>query len=558
MSQRRRNEIKRKKKKFWLRLGIMTVAVLLVVGLISYYKFFRRLKPENFIPENPITFLLIDINPNSEQNNALDKLAINLGDEEIFKRYIEGQFFRGISKDNLKIEEGDLKSWLGEKLVISKVKLSSRENKSAHVVEIKNLVKAKDILGTINENVKKRGSVVSTEEFRGTEIVYIESSQEGMAYAFYENFLLFSEDPAGIKMMIDTVIGRNKSLSSDRVYRRIKRKLKGDDFTVFAFVDLVESLREVTELSDQINIPFLGQISSDSRFNMGIVFKARDNGIQMTTLLGGDNESYEKKKDFKPDLANSVPANTAFYWEGQEIQSLAERLLVSSEEGLSQEEREAKIELLKKGISLQLGLDLDKDIFTMLEGRYGLAIFPEKEEKGLSAGLILAREKREEAEDKMKKLEELAVREINDKIVKEGEGQVGFIDQTYKNVPYRLAKLPASIKVDIYYAVLTDKIIIATGPKAFGSLVDAAEGTTRDVLAENEIFRNTYQEINSEKATRLVYLNLPHSLTWLDNFNYLEYDTLQDEYRRLRGVGFLSQSSNEGGWAEGFLSVKED
>lgn len=559
MSQRRKEEIKRKKKAFRLRLGIVAVVVLLLVGLVTYYKYFRRLQPEGFIPENPISFLLIDINPDSEQNASLDELADNLGDEEIFKKYIEGQFFRGISKDNLKIEEDDLKSWLGEQLVISKVRLGSgQESKSTHVVDVKNVVKAKDVLGTVNENVKRRGNVVNTEEFRGIDIIHVTGGQRDLAYAFYENYLLFSEDPTGIKMMVDTAIGRNKSLASDRVYRRVKRKLKGDDFVVFAFLDLVESLREITKLSDQIDIPFLGNISTDTRFNMGIVFQAQPDGVRMTTLLGGENEPYEKKKGFKPNLTSSAPADAAFYWEGQEIQSLIERLLVSQEKKLSQADREAKIELLKRGISLQFGLDLDKDIFDVLEGRYALVFFPEKEEKGLSAGLVLSKEEGKSVEDNMKKLEQLAAQEINDKLVKEGEGEVSFISQTYKNTSYRLAKLPASVKVDIYYAILSDKIIIATGPKALGGLIDAAADTSDDVLANNKTFLNTYQEIDSKKATRLIYLNLPRAFTWLDSFGYLEYDSLQDEYRRLRGVGFLNQRSSEGGWAEGFLSVKED
>lgn len=528
-----------------------------MAGLFSYYKFFRKIKPENFIPENPITFLLIDINPDSEQNNSLDELAANLGDEDIFKKYLEGQFFQGISEDNLKIEEDDLKSWLGEKLVVSKIRVGDKESKSAHVIGVKNMVKARDILGTINENIKKRGSVVSTEEFRNVNIVYIEGSQEDMAYAFYEDFLLFSEDPAGIKVMVDTAIGRNKSLASDRIYRRIKRKLKGDDFVVFAFVDLLESLREITKISDQISIPYLGQISTDARFNLGIVFQAQGDGIKMRTLLGGENESYEKKKGFKPNLASVVPDNTALYWEGQEVQSLVERLLVSQEGEQSQVDREAKIELLKRGISLQFGLDLDEDVFNMLEGRYALALFPEKEEKGISAGLVLNRKKGESAEDNLKRLEELALEEINDKLVEEGEGKVSFINQTYKNTPYRLARLPESIKIDIYYAVLDDKIIIATGLKALSSLINAAEGTSGDVLADDKIFDDTYKKIDSKEATRLIYLNTPNAFTWLDSFGYLEYNTLSDEYRRLRGVGFLSQHSNEGGWAEGFLSVKE-
>ena len=560
MSQRRKEEIKKRKRAFWLRLGIVGVIVLLLAGLLSYYKFFRRVQPEDFIPENPITFLLIDINPDSAQNDSLEKLAINLGDEDIFERYIEGQFFQGISKDNLKIEEEDLKSWLGDKLVISKVRLKGDpQSKSAHVVEINNVVKAKDILGSINENIKKRGSVVSAEEFRGIDIVYIESSQEASAaYAFYDDYLLLSEDPAGIKMMVDTAIGRNKSLDSDRIYRRVKRKLKGDDFVVFAFLDLVESLREVTQLSDQIDIPFLGQIPTDTRFNLGIVFKAQDDGVRMQTLLGGENESYEKKKGFKPNLASTVPANAAFYWEGQDVQSFVERLLVSQEKGLNESDREAKIELLKRGLSLQFGIDLDKDLFDSLDGRYGLVLFPEKEEKGLSAGLILTRKEGEEVEDNMKKLEELAVQEINDKLIKEGEGNVSFINQTYKNTTFRFAKLPDSIKVDIYYAVLSDKIIFATGPNALSSLIDASTGSSSDALADSTTFNKTYQKIDSKKATRLVYLNMPNTFTWLDSFGYIEYDTLQDEYRRLRGVGFLSQNSNEGGWAEGFLSVKED
>src|SRR3989339_2065967 len=171
MSQRRREEIKKQKRTSWLRFGVIALAVLIIAGVLIHYKFLQKTQPEDFIPENPITFLLIDINPDSEQNIALEKLAVNLGDEKIFQRYIEDQFFQGLSEENLKIEEEELKSWLGDQLAISKIKLGSQETRSAHVVEVKNIDKIKELLGTVNENARRRGSIVNTEEFRGAEIV---------------------------------------------------------------------------------------------------------------------------------------------------------------------------------------------------------------------------------------------------------------------------------------------------------------------------------------------------------------------------------------------------
>ena len=555
MSQRRREEIKQKKRSRWLRWGIVTAAILILAGVFVYYKFLQKTNPENFIPENPITFLLIDINPDSQQNTALEKLATNLGDEEIFKNFIEGQFFRGLSKDNLKIEEEELKSWLGDRLVISKIKLGSQESRSAHIIDVKNIGKIKELLGIVNESARKHGSVVSAEEFRGTEIVSL-AGNEGIAYALYDNFLLVSEDATGVKTMVDTVLGRNKSLANDKVYRRIKRGLRGDKFITFAFVDLVESLKLLAGYSNQLDLSFLDRVASGSRFNMGAVFTAENNGVAVKTLLGGDNESNERKKGFEPNLASAIPAGVTAYIEGQEFPALVERLLAGQGEGLSKEDIEAKAEMVKRGIALQYDLDLDEDLFTMLSGQYGFVLFPFKETKGISAGLVLDINKDKNAVEKMKKIEDLVEKEINDKLIKEDDQDINFVDRDYKDKKYRFAKLPDEIKLDIYYAVLPDKIVIATGKTALTKLIDSASGSTEEVLAEDNNFRTTYQEINSKDANRLIYVDLPQAFEWLDKFEYYQYTSLDDKYRHLQGVGFLSQRSRKGGGSDGYLSVE--
>ena len=467
MSQEHKEKKNRQKNNRVIKIITIVLIVLAVIAFGIYQLFIKKLKAESFIPENPTSVMLIDINPDSQQNRALEQLALNLGNENIFSNYLEELFFNGISLENLKIDERDLKSWLGDKLVISRIKLSSSEDRSAQVVEIKNVEKAREILSTIGTNIQKRGSVVSIEEFREREIVFIEG-KNNLAYSLSDNFLLVSEDPAGIKIMIDTSLGRNRPLSSDKVYKKLKKKLKADDYVVFAFIDVLDTLKYISGFSQQINFSFLDNVASSERINVGAVFTAQDDGIETNILMGGSGQSYEKKKGFTPSLAEKIPSDVSFYIEGQDVQSFTERLLVGKGEDLSDDDIEAKSELLKKGLNLQFGIDLEEDLFKLLSGRYAFVLFPIKEGKGFSAGIILERNKEKDLPEKMKKVEQVVLEEINKNLVKDENSNVSFIDRDYNGLSYRYAKLPEEIKADIFYAIMDDELIITLSPFLIG------------------------------------------------------------------------------------------
>lgn len=554
MSQEYKEEKNRQRGNKAIKTIVIIVIILTVIAFGVYQLFFKELIAESFIPENPTSVMLIDINPDSQQNRALEQLSLNLGNENIFSNYLEELFFNGISLENLKIDERDLKSWLGDRLIISRIKLSSSEDRSAQVVEIKNTEKAREILNTIGTNIQKRGSVLSVEEFREREIVFIEG-KNNVAYSLSDNFLLVSEDPAGIKMMIDTSLGRNRSLSSDKVYKKLKKKLKADDYVVFAFIDVLNTLKYISGFSKQINFSFLDNIAASERINVGAVFTAQDDGIETSILMGGSGQSYEKKKGFTPNLAEKIPSDISFYIEGQDIQSFTERLLVGKGEDLSDDDIEAKSELLKKGLNLQFGIDLEEDLFNHLSGRYAFVLFPVKEGKGFSAGIVLEKNKESDLPEKMKKVEQVILEEINKNLVKDEDNDVSFIDRNYKSTTYRYAKLPEEIKADIFYAILDNELIITSSKGALTKLIDASDQSNNS-LASNSKFKNNYQMIESNDATRLIYFDMRKAFEFLDNYEFLKYTAVKDEFRKIESVGFLNKYSGEGGWAQGFISIK--
>lgn len=554
MSDRKKSEVQTNKRNRIIKIFIVILLIVGISGVLTYQLFFKKVKAEHFIPEDPTSVLLININPDSQQNLALENLALNLGDENIFKQYLQDQFFQGISVENLKIDEQDLKAWIGNNLIISRIKLSSVESRSAHVIEVKNIEKAQEILNVINDNIEKRGSVVTSEEFRGKNVIFIEGEND-VAYCLYDNFLLVSEDPSGVKLMIDTKLGRNKALASDKVFKKLKRKLKADDYVVFAFIDILDTLKYISGFSDQLNFAFLDNLASSERVNVGAVFTARDDGVETNILLGGSGQSYEKKKGFKPSLSEKVPSDLALYVEGQDIQSFVERLLTSQGGELSDEDAEAKAELLKKGLNLQFGVDFDEDLFNYLSGKYAFMLFPVKDGKGFSAGLILERNSEEGLLDKMKKIEDVVIDQINKNVVKEEQDNISFIDREYKGVTYRYAKLPQEIKADIFYAVLDKELIITSSKTALTNLIDSSR-VKQNALSEEKKFQKNYQVIKSDDATRLIYLDMASAFDFLDNYEFLKYTTVQDEFRRIESVGFLNKYIGEGGWAQGFISIK--
>ncbi len=556
MSQRYQEEKNKQKNKKAIKIIVIVLIILTLCSLLVFQLFFKKLKAESFIPENPISVMLININPDSKQNLVLEKLALNLGNENIFKNYLESQFFKGISAENLKIDEEDLKSWIGDKLIISRIKISSSDDRSAHLVEVKNIEKAREVLNIINDNIQKRGSVVTHEDFRGVDIVFIEGEND-VAYAMSENFLLVSEDPAGIKMMIDTSLGRNRSLSSDKVYNSLKRKLKANDYVVFAFVDIVDTLKYISSFSRQVDFSFLDNVASSERINLGAVFSARDDGVEANMLLGGSGKSYEKKKGFEPGLAEKVPNDVALYIEGQDIQSFTERLLAGQGENLSDKDIAAKGELLKRGLNLQFGVDMEQDLFNYLSGKYAFMLFPIKEGKGFSAGLILETKDQKELTEKMKKIEQVAAEQINKNLIKDENKKISFIDREYKGTSYRYAKLSEDIKADIFYAVLENELVLATSKPALTKLIDSANNK-QNSLARSAKFNNNYQMIKSSDATRLVYLDMKNAFEFLDNYEFLKYTTVQDEFRKIESFGFLNKYIGEGGWAQGFISIKNN
>lgn len=555
MSQlRKQREKQEKKSKIIITGGISLIIILLLAGGVYflYQEFFAPKPPESFIPSDPTSFISINLKQNPDQNETIKKLGARLGDENLLENTIKSIIFPGLNEDELQLpDEEKIKSWIGVKIGLSNFKVSPTTSLSAFIIELKNPELAKKFLHTFEENLKKQGNVVETEDFRNTKITNVKGHTE-LAYAINYNYLLISQKSDGIKKMIDTRAGRFDSLNGARDYYITKRKVKAKNSLAFGYLDTVEFLKIIYSFStknvDTNILNTLGAINKNDYLGISVI--PEENGAHIIGFTKKEEKTEKSADKTKLTFDKIIPEDITASFEGKNLKPFLEDMIFG-EANLKQETLANK-ELIKKGLQLETGVDLENDFLSLFDNPYVIAVFPASDK--LDAGIILDVKKEKELLKKLGNVENAATNLLNKYVTK--DDKVNFTDHNYNETKYRYLNLPDKYVADVNYALVSDYLILATSENAVKKLIDSVSGKTQNPLIKNASYKTSLEKLNKKEPHQLMFFNIQNIIKLTNKYIRFDYEKLDKRAKQLNTLAIVHEEREDGSFFDSFLEIK--
>lgn len=555
MSKRRKRELERekRKKKFFISLSLLFFILTIVFSFgFVYFKFFAQKPIEAFIPDDVISFFLIDIDPDSEQNVVLKKLGLRFGDENFLNNFLEDLIFPGLRESEIEIDQEILFGWRGKKVAVGSIRVSPIENISIFIIQVKNYDLAQKFLSIFEENLQKAGHAVSFENFRGHKIIQSKGLNE-ISFTLLKDYLLISEKADGIKKMIDTELGRFSSLAQSKNYQLPKNKLKEKESIVFSYIDLLEFLKMISALSKNFDPDVFSKLDLGNKSYLGIAFIPHEDSIEAKIYSKSTLFTKRKRAKSKPIFAEKIPADILFYYEGSDFRPHIEGLFFG--QFVSQEEAEAKKEALKRLIQLEFGFNLDEDLLALLDQKYVFFMLSESTREKIEVVAIFDVKDKPNLFGKLGRLEHAIVNLLNKYVIKSENKPLNFTDYSYQNYKFRYLNLPDNLTFDISYGILSDYLFLATSDRALRIAIQSIEGQIDPTLSQDSLYKAAFTNLNKDSDV-IFYCDIQRFIKFLNYFVDFDYGKLDKRLRALNSLSFTKQEKGRDNFYNLFFKVK--
>ncbi|MBU1118649.1 DUF3352 domain-containing protein [Patescibacteria group bacterium] len=553
MSKRRKEERRKKRKKVATLVVVVVVLIAAVSAVVVYNTFIARQRIESFFPNNPIFFAKVNLKPSLLQAQSILKLSEKFEDPELFSNTLSNFIFGDLQDDQFSIDTANLTNWVGDEVAAGNIVVSKLDSVPVMVVHVKNRAKAKEFLNDLTDRLERKGNAVGEEVFREEQVVKVDGN-EALSYALLEkDYLLLSRDASGVKKMIDVSLGSEEQLSDSDGYKSTKRILKGDKEVVFCYFELTElvlTLMDTFQFGDDELLQKIGY----SDLPAGFVLTPESDGFGIKILASEQNFGTEGES-FKEKFVDSAPHDTIFYLEGNDMRDFLSALLVGQED--DSEVAKAQAEGIKRAIELQLGLNVDEDLFSLVQNQYALMLLRGSEDQHLNFGLLFDLQDLADPKASMKKIEEVLIKALKDYKAGEFDEQTTFTSHTYERRDYRHLNMPDQYQFDVNYYIDEDKqvLMLASTESALQTLMD--DGTKDKPLGSDTLYKRNSEYIDVAKSNQIIYFEPQAAFKLVDTLTDFDYGFLNKEIRLLESMGLKTQHTKDGVIMEGFLRIKE-
>lgn len=375
----------------------------------------------------------------------------------------------------------DVEPWLGN---ITIAKLPSDEGLSTldaekynilAIIGIKNKLEAGMFINKLQDG--SNSNEFQTRKYRGVTIFETKTqTNEPLNTALIGDRLIMASDPEIMNLAIDTMNGRD-SFADRMEAEKLAKQNNTKEKTLFQiyipdYADVVKTSLSFSPTSRMAarRIDKFSNIKS-----MMMWLEVNDNGLHFQALAKLNSPTNLTENQPIPDeMLSYLPANTIALYNGTEIDRTWSSFIA----------KVAKDRLLrynlskyKKSFETSTNLDLDKDVFSWMDGEFAMALVPPTNkgilaDYGIAGMVIWTTDKRSQAENTLKKIEAkrasfndilVEKRNVDGKEITEWKNLAGedILSYTWLNDTSLLLKLGSSpdptLKVKANNSVSKDK-----------------------------------------------------------------------------------------------------
>ncbi len=530
----------------------MLVALLSAIGFAAWWRFIRIEPVTSFIPRDPISLALININEASGQAALVKDLGEVFGDRDFFSNILQDLILPK-GDQYVDVNKKDINVWFGSIIAIGKVRAADRAI-DVIVVDIRNKEKAQEFGNTLVGNLRKKGRPITQETFRGQVITSI-GGESPMHFAILPNHLLISERADGVRIMLDTERGRIASVNTMKEYRRAQRRIKkAQNSTVFLMVDLIEVIRLLPKLGTLVDPQLLaGILQRENVLHLFGSIQVEHEGATVSFFLG-EELGKQRTPVIRPHLASFIPKDVVFYLEAGNARETIEGLLFTttgdSKEG--QEERAA----ISYALRTQYGLQYKEDLTDIFEGPYALALLPAGTEERLPAVLLLDLKKNNDhIPEVLGKLERVLTDAVDKNYPDPTGRKAEFTTHQVGTETYRFLNLPDKLPLDLAVKQIGKMLVITTTDEAMKTVLDAQVLPETARLGAHPPYTVTLKKVQRNNLTRVVYIDTQDFLRLAGAVRVLNYATLADPYKVPDEFVGITWREQAGTTLRGFLNI---
>ncbi len=343
---------------------------------------------------------------------------------------------------------------------------------------------------------------LTTERYKGVELYNLKGLFT-LAGGYVKGYLVLSTSLKSVREVVDVSNGDTKSLAQNSEFRNLNKNLKNKDNRLLISLKLKETLDATTSSLGTAERLTVKQFNLSPELLLGVALRPEGAGLRLQTYLGsGLVANWEP---MSPKLLSSAPQNALAYYEGKDLA----RLIIDW---------------------AGQNLNISPESLNWLTGEYAIVWLP-RDEKRSSFGLVLEVADDEIARAKMQAAEPALSSALG------GWGVTGaseFRDGETDGVASRYAAFTEGLAMDINYAVVDNKVVLATSQSGLSELLDTIKGN-RLSLQESTVVDGILKKIQGGDMVSWLFLNSDSLITWLGD------QATTDESGKSTAPSFLSQ-----------------
>ncbi|RMF29681.1 MAG: DUF3352 domain-containing protein [Chloroflexi bacterium] len=333
----------------------------------------------------PDTFLFATFNPNLQQADNFDLVKQAWGDLPEVEDKLEN-WPAALFEDSDFDYETDIEPWLGPEaaVAVTGVNLVSSGEPSFLIAVATRDPEASDRF--LDKAREQEGGVFQEETYQGVTL-YIKQvegeMEQPLTYATFNHFVVFASDDETMKDAIDAWKGK-RSLAQDETFIKTQGSLPMERVG-FVYLDYsqVIGLAKMVMLSGMAgpSTPGMDQMleQAEALQAMALSLGFTPSGVRMDMVAVYDPAKLpEEALQAGPSsnkLLDRAPADTILYIPGMNLGTSMQTGLdmVRQSDPSTAEELDNALQMLRE----QLGLDLEEELFPLLDGEFALVLFPD-------------------------------------------------------------------------------------------------------------------------------------------------------------------------------------
>ena len=302
----------------------------------------------------------------------------------------------------------DVKPWVGNVMIAVLPGTSGKSQPNMlMVVGIKDKANALGLAGKLNGQSKVKAT---DSDYKGVKITDFASEKSSTYTAVVKDFLVMSPEKQSVEKAIDTAQGKPSIASKPDADNLLTRSAEVQNpIARFYMLDYAKAVQEMSSRNPNAKSLPTATLDQLKQIKSVVSGLGIDNsGLRLKAVANLDPNA--KTIEFKPSpnkVIGQFPGDTFALMSGQDIGRIWAQ---TAEQSKSNPDSQKVLDQMRQSTKT-IGLDLDKDIFSWMNGEFGLGIFPSTQglfaQLGFSSGIVIGSSDRKTAEVTLNKLDSL-------------------------------------------------------------------------------------------------------------------------------------------------------